>query len=724
MSIITKISNSRSLYENPDYFPKFSLEYTASDEVKFLYIKSYFNRIPILLIDDKFLSIDDQIDLLYNFVIHSYIDDTKLNAIFTYCLLLKYGCDKYLQISQYETIVTKYNIELNHENNSVNELRINDIKNKADEIQRLFTDLYLILITKNVGQKIIILCLFVIINIYKSFYCFNNMQHIKLFIEKISKIDGVSLGIYKDYLIKINIDKDKINLQYVHHYYFQRFDKLKKISILNTLKKRSNSQSDNAFVSIYIHRMELSKLNDNTRMSAIYYDIDKDNKFINITMNKFIKLNVDYEIYKINMYNKFMNINENKIDNINDIKSNFTIITQKFIADLTSTDNLLRETIKNENADSVNSILQQIYKNNINNLDFINDLHVESNKMMIISVEDMIGLMLDFRNNIMNTIENREDNAETQERANQILDTVQNETRDVDMLNTININDNDNHNHQLDNNINQVNNVNIIENKNDINIEDKTKIKEKLVNTAIENDEEVVHDHKVVSDVVTLIKTISPPIHNKSIIDIINELNELPIEKYKGVKICVGMLNKIKDQMDNLFAYEIDDGLSVVDAVKLVYDRVDLQTFIDSVLTCLNNLYLVIDKSIEVELYGIVNKVNDKLLEDELLNFIYNCDHIEVDFYICCAMGQFVKIISSIEGTTIKLNNGSTFNVPFISSNNVLKNEILFMLSKMIDDFDSEEDLYAHAKPIAKKIYSYVDPTEIDNIFNSFVNNG
>ena len=308
----------------------------------------------------------------------------------------------------------------------------------------------------------------------------------------------------------------------------------------------------------------------------------------------------------------------------------------------------------------------------------------------------------------MNNIENREDVDETQDRANQILDTVQAEIPNIDMTDT---------NTVIDNTINEME----IETTNKEQ-EDKSKIKDRLINTAIENDDEVVHDHKVVSDVVSLIKTISPPIHNKSIDDIIKELNELPIEKYKGVKICVGMLNQIKNQMDKLFSYEIEDGLSVVDVVKLVYDRVDIQTFINSVLTCLTNLYLVIDKSIEVELYGILNKVNDKLLEDELLNFIYNCDHIDVEFYICCAMGQFVKVISSIEGTTIKLHDGSSFDVPFISSNNVLKNEILFMLSKMINDFDSEEELYAHAKPLAKKIYSYVDPKEIDMIFNSFVN--
>jgi hypothetical protein len=453
--------------------------------------------------------------------------------------------------------------------------------------------------------------------------------------------------------------------------------------------------------------MELSKLKIIPR-SYIFYDIDKDTKFINITMNKFIKLNVDYELYKINMYNKLMNVSENKVDEINDIKTKFTTITQKFITDLTTTDSLLRETIKNENVDSVNSILQQIYNNNIHNQEFVNDLHVETDKVMVLGIEDIIGLMIGFRNNIMNNIENREDVDETQDRANQILDTVQAEIPNIDMTDT---------NTVIDNTINEME----IETTNKEQ-EDKSKIKDRLINTAIENDDEVVHDHKVVSDVVSLIKTISPPIHNKSIDDIIKELNELPIEKYKGVKICVGMLNQIKNQMDKLFSYEIEDGLSVVDVVKLVYDRVDIQTFINSVLTCLTNLYLVIDKSIEVELYGILNKVNDKLLEDELLNFIYNCDHIDVEFYICCAMGQFVKVISSIEGTTIKLHDGSSFDVPFISSNNVLKNEILFMLSKMINDFDSEEELYAHAKPLAKKIYSYVDPKEIDMIFNSFVN--
>ena len=263
------------------------------------------------------------------------------------------------------------------------------------------------------------------------------------------------------------------------------------------------------------------------------------------------------------------------------------------------------------------------------------------------------------------------------------------------------------------------NNIQINDN---VNTQQNIELQNRLVNTAIENDREIVHDHRVVSDIVKIIKKISPPIHNKSIEEIINELDNLPIDKYKGVKICVGMLNNIKDQMDVLFNSDFENGLSVIDAVKLVYDRTDNQTLINSVLSCLNNLYLVIDKNIEVELYGIVNKINDTTIEDEILDVIYSCEHIKVDFNICCATGQFIKILSCVEGTTIKLIDENSFYVPFISSNNILKNEILFMLSKMINDYESEEELYKHARLLAKKIYNYIDPKEIDEIFDSFTN--
>ena len=43
------------------------------------------------------------------------------------------------------------------------------------------------------------------------------------------------------------------------------------------------------------------------------------------------------------------------------------------------------------------------------------------------------------------------------------------------------------------------------------------------------------------------------------------------------------------------------------------------------------------------------------------------------------------------------------------------------MLSKMVNDYETVDELYAHARPLAKKIYADVDPKEIDNIFNSFV---
>ena len=35
---------------------------------------------------------------------------------------------------------------------------------------------------------------------------------------------------------------------------------------------------------------------------------------------------------------------------------------------------------------------------------------------------------------------------------------------------------------------------------------------------------------------------------------------------------------------------------------------------------------------------------------------------------------------------------------------------------------ESEEELYKHARPLAKKIYNYIDPKEIDEIFDSFTN--
>ena len=691
MNIINKINSSKLFYKQNNILPIFSQEYTTIHEKKNELIKNYFRRTPILLVNDETLTIDDQISFLYDFINIKYLSDSDLNTVISYNILLEWCFDKYLT---YKTLYSD-NIK---------------IGNITDEIQRLFTDLYLILITKNVGESIVILCLFVITNIYKSFYCFNIVQDKKIFIEKMIKIEGISLGFYKDYLVKINIDKDKINLQYLHYYYFQKYDKLKKISILNTLKSRLNSESDNTFVSIYIQHISLPGIKSQVEKSNIIYDIDKDTKFINITMNKFIKLNIDYELYKNEVYVKLMNIQENNIEEINVIKTQFGLITQQFINNLTSTDSLLKQTIEDENKNSINSILSVIYKNNINGSFKIDDLHVENSSIFNISNEQIINILIEMRNNIINTVLN--DNFVNRSRIAGIdleITEVENNTEP-------------NEEHTIQNNEINVETHNNIQINDNVNTQQNIELQNRLVNTAIENDREIVHDHRVVSDIVKIIKKISPPIHNKSIEEIINELDNLPIDKYKGVKICVGMLNNIKDQMDVLFNSDFENGLSVIDAVKLVYDRTDNQTLINSVLSCLNNLYLVIDKNIEVELYGIVNKINDTTIEDEILDVIYSCEHIKVDFNICCATGQFIKILSCVEGTTIKLIDENSFYVPFISSNNILKNEILFMLSKMINDYESEEELYKHARLLAKKIYNYIDPKEIDEIFDSFTN--
>jgi hypothetical protein len=690
MNIINKINSSKLFYKQNNILPIFSQEYTTIHEKKNELIKNYFRRTPILLVNDETLTIDDQISFLYDFINNKYLSDSDLNTVISYNILLEWCFDKYL------TYKTLYGDNIK-------------IGNITDEIQRLFTDLYLILITKNVGESIVILCLFVITNIYKSFYCFNIVQDKKIFIEKMIKIEGISLGFYKDYLVKINIDKDKINLQYLHYYYFQKYDKLKKISILNTLKSRLNSESDNTFVSIYIQHISLPGIKSQVEKSNIIYDIDKDTKFINITMNKFIKLNIDYELYKNEVYVKLMNIQENNIEEINVIKTQFGLITQQFINNLTSTDSLLKQTIEDENKNSINSILSVIYKNNINGSFKIDDLHVENSIIFNISNEQIINILIEMRNNIINTVLN--DNFVNRSRIAGIdleITEVENNTEP-------------NEEHTIQNNEINVETHNNIQINDNVNTQQNIELQNRLVNTAIENDREIVHDHRVVSDIVKIIKQISPPIHNKSIEEIINELDNLPIDKYKGVKICVGMLNNIKDQMDVLFNSDFENGLSVIDAVKLVYDRTDNQTLINSVLSCLNNLYLVIDKNIEVELYGIVNKINDTTIEDEILDVIYSCEHIKVDFNICCATGQFIKILSCVEGTTIKLIDENSFYVPFISSNNILKNEILFMLSKMINDYESEEELYKHARPLTKKIYNYIDPKEIDEIFDSFI---
>ena len=690
MNIINKINSSKLFYKQNNILPIFSQEYTTIHEKKNELIKNYFRRTPILLVNDETLTIDDQISFLYDFINNKYLSDSDLNTVISYNILLEWCFDKYLT---YKTLYSD-NIK---------------IGNITDEIQRLFTDLYLILITKNVGESIVILCLFVITNIYKSFYCFNIVQDKIIFIEKMIKIEGISLGFYKDYLVKINIDKDKINLQYLHYYYFQKYDKLKKISILNTLKSRLNSESDNTFVSIYIQHISLPGIKSQVEKSNIIYDIDKDTKFINITMNKFIKLNIDYELYKNEVYVKLMNIQENNIEEINVIKTQFGLITQQFINNLTSIDSLLKQTIEDENKNSINSILSVIYKNNINGSFKIDDLHVENSSIFNISNEQIINILIEMRNNIINTVLN--DNFVNRSRIAGIdleITEVENNTEP-------------NEEHTIQNNEINVETHNNIQINDNVNTQQNIELQNRLVNTAIENDREIVHDHRVVSDIVKIIKKISPPIHNKSIEEIINELDNLPIDKYKGVKICVGMLNNIKDQMDVLFNSDFENGLSVIDAVKLVYDRTDNQTLINSVLSCLNNLYLVIDKNIEVELYGIVNKINDTTIEDEILDVIYSCEHIKVDFNICCATGQFIKILSCVEGTTIKLIDENSFYVPFISSNNILKNEILFMLSKMINDYESEEELYKHARPLAKKIYNYIDPKEIDEIFDSFI---
>ena len=387
MNIINKINSSKLFYKQNNILPIFSQEYTTIHEKKNELIKNYFRRTPILLVNDETLTIDDQISFLYDFINNKYLSDSDLNTVISYNILLEWCFDKYLT---YKTLYSD-NIK---------------IGNITDEIQRLFTDLYLILITKNVGESIVILCLFVITNIYKSFYCFNIVQDKKIFIEKMIKIEGISLGFYKDYLVKINIDKDKINLQYLHYYYFQKYDKLKKISILNTLKSRLNSESDNTFVSIYIQHISLPGIKSQVEKSNIIYDIDKDTKFINITMNKFIKLNIDYELYKNEVYVKLMNIQENNIEEINVIKTQFGLITQQFINNLTSTDSLLKQTIEDENKNSINSILSVIYKNNINGSFKIDDLHVENSSIFNISNEQIINILIEMRNNIINTVLN------------------------------------------------------------------------------------------------------------------------------------------------------------------------------------------------------------------------------------------------------------------------------------------------------------------------------
>lgn len=761
-NIKNNIKLAYNYYKNNNKVPLFNYNYYSEHDDIIEVLEKSFNKKLLLLVNDQFLTVDHQLYLINKFINSKYINDDLLNVVISYNIFMEWCYEIYS--SGKNLVVTNNSCQVSTDicepieicdildTNIKNEMTKLLLNNKfvSDNIQRLFTDLYLILITKNIGPSIKILVLFVLINIYKSFYCFNIKSISNDLIDNLKNIDGVSFGFYGDFLIRINIDKDKINLQYIHHYYFQKFDKLKMISILGTLKARTNNQSDHAFISIYFNHRYTPMYKQYAIDKHMFYDVDKDTKLINTTMVNFIKLNIDFEQFKEVVFRELSEISEDNYIEKNRIRDNFTEATKIFIQNVSNLDFSLRNIIQDENYNNVNSSLQKLHKESIQNFNEFNNLSVNTspifnidrlgNNMEIdglgnnieIDMSPLMGMLNIIRNVALNGgIINRDNNTGIVfniEVGNNRNNNIDNDTSIDDVINeetteetTDLINELTNEVVQEEINTDTLVNETIINNTNNITNNRNILNNEVLVNTAIDNDREVVHDHKVICGVVNLIKMVSPPIHNKSITDIINELDELPIETNKGVKICVGILRSIVKQNERLFIYDFGgNGLNVCDAIKLVYMRTDNQSLINAVLSCLTNLYLVIEKSMEIELYGVINQVKNTMIEDEILNLIYRCEHIEVDFNLCCATGQFIKILSTIEGSTIKLSTGEDYEVPFLSSDTVLKNEILFILSKMVNDYDNEEELYKNAKPLIKKKYSHLDPKIIDDLFESF----
>lgn len=744
------IKLSHHYYKDNNKVPLFTDAYCTEYPDLLKILEDTFNKKMVLLVNDQFLSVDQQICLIYSFIKNKFISDNILNTIISYNIFIEWCYEIYsngknlILLGDTCYVSNKITEEIKVDNiidvklrEEVTKFLLNN-KYLSDNIQRLFTDLYLVLITKNVGIRIKILCLFVLINIYKSFYCFNIRTLSNDLIGSLKDIDGISFGFYKDILIRLNIDKDKINLQYLHYYYFQKFDKLKMISILGTLKSRINNQSDNAFISIYFDYRASEFYKKHALKNNIYYDVDKDTKLVNISMVKFIKLNIDYELYRDSIFIELSKIHEDNTQDRIKINNKFAEATSIFIQNVNNLDFTLRNIIQDEYFNNVNTSLQKLHKESIQNLNEFNNLTVNS---PIFSLSEFDNGRVFDPNNLINIIEIvgnaiRQNNLINRNFVFSINNDINNLNDEI-FTNVDNLEQTIQETNQLNNNLNRVLNeefnteLNVnnniieeeIEDNNSIsNLNNSKKITDEiLINTAIDNDREVVHDHKVMNSVVELIKAVSPSIHNKTIDDIIKELDELPIEKHKGVKICTGILKSMTKQSENLFVYDfIDGGLKVIDAIKLVYMRVDNQVLINAVLSCLTNLYLVIEKSMEIELYGVINEVKNTMIEDEILNLIYRCDHIEVDFSLCCATGQFTKILSTIEGNTIKLSNGEDYVVPYLSSDTTLKNEILFMLSKMVNDYETIDELYKNAIPIVKSKYNHIESKIIDDIFDSF----
>jgi hypothetical protein len=513
--------------------------------------------------------------------------------------------------------------------------------------------LYLIMLCKPVPIQYKILFL---LNIYStctditgSIIINDEILEKKLLIS-VQNISGVSVSIHEGFPIRIMIDELKINLQFIHYFYFKTSDKLSNVSILPTLKKLPIIPAK--YISIYINNKHDIK---DLKLDVNVYDNDNDHYMLII--NRLI-LNQQ-------MIQDFLaNTNKRKIVvvNVDEMK-------------IESTD------------DNNNKSNEDIEKNKINKDNKNDDKEDKEDKKDKEDKEDKEDDENDDENDDMvkDISELHKDNEDSEEDEEDEEDEDEDENKEAE----------DNNN---------------IENIRDIlmNVED--------------NQDDNIHDSTLINIIKNIVNVIYPPITSKNIDDIIQDLKLLAGNtKYSHVNYCIKTLEVINNNNDTIISF--GKTHYVKDAVLLIYERVDIQIFIDTIFSCINYIYICLEDNLKLMMFNVLNMSNQKnkeSIENEILSILEQSECINIQVELCCIVGQFIKIISSLDGCKVKMIDGRYIELEPLLSKDILSKEISMFLSTLVNEYESLDELYENALPMIKDKYKHVDESILTNIINSF----
>jgi hypothetical protein len=353
----------------------------------------------------------------------------------------------------------------------------------------------------------------------------------------------------------------------------------------------------------------------------------------------------------------------------------------------------------------------------------INDYNYENKKIRIENktIENYIEFYL--FNFIINLRKNNNTNLpfKTINKINSYNITYLKQIYNIENLNNIELKYNETKFDIIDNtnyyNINLIDSEDIIENINDTNIIDD------VPDNVQDNLHDNVHDTILINYIKNIEQKIYPPLTDKSIKDIILDLKSIKNNKnYKNLSFCIKVLEKIDNNNDVIISF--GKKHQVKDAVLLIYERVELGVFICSILNCIDFIYISLDEDIEFELFNITlgHKLSNEL-ENEVIDLLDKSNNFNINIKLCCLVGQFIKIISCLECCDVKCKDGTIVKIDPIIDNNLLSREIMFILSNMIHQYESIEELYEKSLDIICDKYKNIDKEKIKNIIDSFKNN-